>query len=105
MQIEFERDGGFAGIPLRYYADTDELPREVAEELLKLIAMSGFFDFQPDPILPGPPDTFQYRLSLSENGRKRSLSFNEVAVPATLRPLLDYLQKLAQGQRIEADII
>ena len=102
MQIEFERDGGFAGIPLRYYANTEELPVEIAEELLKLIAISVFFDLQTDPASIGPPDTFRYRLSLSENSRKKSLSFNEVAVPATLRPLLDYLQKLAQGLTIEA---
>lgn len=46
MQIEFERDGGFAGIPLRYYANTEELPVEIAEELLKLIAISVFLIFR-----------------------------------------------------------
>lgn len=102
MHIKFERSGGFAGLLLTYQADTDELPQEVAEELLRLVESSGVFELQPDEVAPaasGPPDVFFYQLSLSEGSRKKSLSFNDVTAPATLRPLLGYLQKLALDQK------
>ncbi len=102
MHIEFERSGGFAGFLLKYQADTDELPKEVAEEILRLVESSGVFDLQPDEVAPessGPPDVFFYQLLLSEGSRKKSLSFNDITTPATLRPLLGYLQKLALDQR------
>jgi hypothetical protein len=98
MQIEFERDGGYAGLRLSYRADTDELPTKVAEELMKLVENSGFFNLRPSDIMPtspGPPDAFQYRLSLSGASRQNALAFDDVSAPDALRPLLGYLQKLA----------
>jgi hypothetical protein len=102
MRIDFESSGGFANLQLTYRANTDELPQELAEELLKLIESSGFFDLQPGEVAstsPGPPDASSYRLSLSEGRRRNSLSFNDFTAPAQLRPLLERLQKLAIDQR------
>lgn len=105
MQIRFERDGGFAGLLFSCCADTDELPSEAAEELRQLVEDSGFFNLQPGSPMPaplGPPDTFRYRISLSDCGRLKSLSFRDHAVPAALRPLLNYLQQLALEQKRNA---
>jgi hypothetical protein len=102
MRIEFERSGGFAGLPLTYRADTEELPQEVTEELLKLVESSGFFDLQLSNVTPtssGPPDVFWYRLLLSEGNKQNTLSFNDATAPAALRPLLGYLQNLALDQK------
>jgi hypothetical protein len=98
MQIDFECSGGFANLRLIYRADTEELSPEIQEEILKLVESSGFFELQPSEVAPtsaGPPDVFFYRLSLSEGGRKKSLSFNDVTVPSSLHPLLRLLRKLA----------
>lgn len=98
MRIDFERSGGFAGLRLTYRADADDLAPQLAEELAALVESSGFFDIQQSEVEPapaGPPDVFLYRLSLSQGGREKTLSFNDVTAPATLRPLLERLQKLA----------
>ena len=103
MRIDFECSGGFANLQLTYHVDTDTLPRERAEELLKLVKSSGFFDLQQSDVAPerrgGPPDMFVYRLSLSEGDRQKTLTFNDATAPASLQPLLALLRKLAVEQK------
>lgn len=102
MRIDFECSGGFFHLPLAYRADTNELAPGLAQELLKLAESSGFFDFQQGdaaPKSPGPPDVISYRLSLSEGGKSKSLSVNDVTAPASLHPLLTRLRELALEQR------
>ncbi len=101
MRIDFEFSGGFANLRLTYHVDTNDLPQELAQEILKLVKSSRFFDIQPSEVAPtstGPPDVFLYRLSLSEGSKKQSLSCNDVTAPATLHPLLSLLRKLALKQ-------
>ena len=102
MRIKFECSGGFANLRLTYHADTDELPQELAEELLRLVEDARVLDIQPSEVAPrptGPPDVFVYRLSLQQGNRKTSLSFNDMTAPAPLQPLLAVLRKLALEQR------
>lgn len=103
MRIEFASSGGFANLPLNYQVETNDLPKEQAEELLALVKNSGVFDIPVNEIPPrtsgGPPDVISYRLSLSEGNRQKTLSFNDVTAPASLRPLLTLLRKLALEQR------
>jgi len=94
MRINFECSGGFANLWLTYRADTNELPQELTEELMRLVEGSGVFNLQPSEGASksaGRPDAFFYKLSLSEGSRKKTLSFNDVAAPATLHPLLAFL--------------
>jgi len=103
MRIDFESSGGFANLQLTYHVDTDKLRRERAEELLKLVESSGFFDLQQSDVAPEPrggsPDMFVYRLSMSEGDRQKNLTFNDATAPASLQTLLALLQKLALEQR------
>ncbi len=103
MRIDFECSGGFANLQLTCHLNTDGLPQVQAEELLKLVESSGVFDLQQSDVTPaadgGPPDVFFYRLSLSEGGRQKTLSFNDVTAPASSRPLLALLQKLALDEK------
>lgn len=70
MRIDFECSGGFANLQLAYHVDTDTLPQEKAEELLKLVKSAGVFDIQQRDIAArgagGPPAVFSYHLSLSD---------------------------------------
>jgi hypothetical protein len=87
---------------LTYHADTEELPLETKEEILRLVASSRVFDLHQSRVAPpsdGPPDVFFYRLSLYEGGRRQSLSFTDITAPASLHPLLALLRKLAMDQR------
>lgn len=102
MQIDFECSGGYANLQLIYRAETDDLPQELAEEILGLVENSGVFDLQQSAVAPkssGPPDVFFYRLSLHASNRQTSLSFNDVTAPAALHPLLGHLRQLALEQR------
>jgi hypothetical protein len=105
MQIDFASSGGFANIELAYRVDTDNLPEEEAKELLTLIESSCVFNLKQDdlPSNPkagaGPPDVISYRLSLSEGSKQNTLWFNDVTAPASVRPLLALLRKLALEEK------
>jgi hypothetical protein len=105
MQIDFASSGGFANLELAFRADTNTLPEEQAQELLRLIESSGVFDLKQDdlPSNPkagaGPPDVISYRLSLSESTKQNTLWFNDVTAPASVRPLLELLRKLALEEK------
>ncbi len=101
MRVDFEFSGGYANLRFEYHANTEELPEEITKELLRLVESSGVFKIKQKEVAPtsaGPPDVFFYRLSLSEAGRRISLSFNDVTAPAALHPLLALLRKLAMEQ-------
>jgi hypothetical protein len=101
MQIDFSSSGGFANLELTYHADTNTLPEEQAKELESLVESSGLLDLKQDDLPPepqaaaGPPDVISYRLSGSDGARQTTLWFNDVTAPASVRPLLAFLRKLA----------
>lgn len=105
MQIDFASSGGFANLELAYRVNTNNLPEEEAKELVRLVESSGVFNLKQDdlPSSPkagaGPPDVISYRLSLSEGAKQNTLWFNDVTAPASVRPLLAVLRKLALEQK------
>ena len=103
MQIDFATSGGFANLELAYRGDTNELPEEQANELERLVESSRAFDLEQDDVNPsvtvGRADLISYRLSLSEGNRQKTLWFNDVTAPASVRPLLAFLRKLALEQK------
>ncbi len=101
MQIDFERSGGFTGIPLTVSVDTDTLSANEAYELKELVTVSNFFS-QPAKITPstaGGADQFSYKLTVKENRRQHTVETNEASAPAMLRPLLQRLTKMARSAR------
>lgn len=103
MQIDFASSGGFTNIQLAYQGDTETLSKEQAQELVQLIESSGVFDLQQDDLNThaaiGRADVFSYRLSLSDRERETTLWMNDVTAPASVRPLLAHLRKLAIEQK------
>lgn len=103
MQIDFATSGGFANVELNYRADTNTLPEEQARELTSLVESSGTFEIQQEDVNPnvavGRADVITYRLTLSEGARQNTLWFNDVTAPASVRPLLAFLRKLALQQK------
>ena len=76
----------------------DALPAAEAKMLLDLIEAANVFDLNPNRISQKTrniPDDFTCRLTLSAAGRKKTLSFNELGAPETLRRLSAHLRKLA----------
>jgi hypothetical protein len=103
MQIDFASSGGFANIQLTYQADTNSLPEEQAKELEQLVEDSGVFDLKQDDVnsntAVGRADLISYRLTVSDGKRQTTLWMNDVTAPASIRPLLGMLRKLAIEQK------
>jgi hypothetical protein len=103
MQIDFASSGGATNQELAYQADTNTLPENVAKELLRLVESSGVFELQKSDVNPnvtvGRTDVISYRLSLFEESRQTTLWLNDVTAPASMRPLLAFLQDLALEQK------
>lgn len=103
MQIDFSSSGGVANQELHYQADTNTLPAEQAGEVAALVESSGVLDLHQEDVTPnvtvGRADVITYRLAVSDGDRQTNLWLNDVTAPASIRPLLAYLQKLAQEQK------
>ncbi|MBW4495206.1 MAG: hypothetical protein KME26_19380 [Oscillatoria princeps RMCB-10] len=97
MRINFERTGGFAGMRLATVADTNTLPPEEANQLRRLVDAADFFHLPPTITSPTPvADRFQYRLAVEENGQQHTVTVSERALPAPLRPLIEWLLAAAR---------
>jgi len=98
MHIDYQCSGGFGGLRLAYKGETDTLPTAEAKALLELIEAAKVFDLNQKQVAQksrNSPDDFACRLTLSKVGKKKTLSFNELGAPDTLRRLSVHLRKLA----------
>ena len=101
MKIEFSRTGGVAGVHLRGTFDTDELPAEQADRLRRLVSAAAALD-QPSVLTSSTSsgaDRFQYRVTITDGDRIKTVEMGESSIPRTLQPLLDYLTDLARIAR------
>ncbi|MEH2463461.1 protealysin inhibitor emfourin [Nostoc sp.] len=97
MRISFERTGGFAGITKKTTVDTDTLPPNEANTLKSLVEAADFFRLPEQITSPNPQsDRFQYKLTVEDNGKQHTVTVSEAALPGTLRPLIEWLQNIAQ---------
>lgn len=91
-KIKFVRSGGFAGVTLSSELDPGALPEDEAEQAQKLIDEARLFE-QPKQIkLRSPmPDRFEYKLTIQEKGKRRTIVVGDQSTPANLKPLIEYL--------------
>lgn len=98
MHIDYQCSGGFGGLRLAYKGETDALPAAEAKTLLDLIEAANVFKLNPKQVSQKSkniPDDFACRLTLSTVGKMKTLSFNELGAPESLRRLSIHLRKLA----------
>lgn len=100
MQIHFERTGGFVGIHLTTTISSDVLSPEEARRLQQMIDAANFFAL-PAVLTAKTPgaDRFRYRLTVTTQDRQHTVEIGEGAVPAALRPLLDWLTTVAKTRK------
>ena len=103
MKIDFATSGGVVNHELTYHGDTDTMPAEQAQELAQLIENSGVFDIKQDDLNTnaaiGRADVISYRITVSDDHRQNTLWMNDITAPASVRPLLAFLRKLAIQQK------
>lgn len=94
MKVLFERSGGFAGRTIRKEFDAAQMTKTLSRQLQDHVRDAGFFDL-PGRIEAGAPgpDRFHYRLTVEAGSRSHTVDLDEGAVPAPLRPLLDFLSR------------
>ncbi|MDN4862805.1 protealysin inhibitor emfourin [Priestia megaterium] len=103
MHIQFKCSGGIANLDLTFQIDTDKLPKEKNEKILNLIKAANLFNFKPDKIaevIASGADTFSYHLKVADKKKNRSFLFTDITAPKEVRPLLDYLRKLAIEEKM-----
>jgi hypothetical protein len=97
MRISFERTGGFAGITKKTTVDTDTLLPNEASTLLRLVEAADLFRLPELITSPNlQSDRFQYKLTVEDHGKQHTVTVSESALPGTLRPLIEWLQSIAQ---------
>ena len=97
MRVSFERTGGFAGISKKTTVDTDTLPPNEAATLPQLVEVADLFRLPELITSPNQEsDRFQYKLTVEDNGKQHTVTVSEAALPGTLRPLIEWLQNIAQ---------
>ncbi|MCL4507050.1 MAG: hypothetical protein M1434_03330 [Chloroflexi bacterium] len=97
MRASLERTGGFAGMRLTATVDSDTLGDNDAKRFEQLVESSDFFRL-PAQLAPQKPqpDRFQYTLTIENNGDKHTVTASEAALPANVRPLIDWLTRIAR---------
>jgi hypothetical protein len=100
MRIVFERTGGFAGLKLKASFDDATLPPGQARRLRRLLDESRFFELPLRIESPTRrPDRFQYRLTVEKENCVHTVQAGEDAVPATMRPLLEWLTAASRHRK------
>jgi hypothetical protein len=92
--ITFKRSGGFVGKGMRFQLNLEELPKDDARALLRLIEQSGFFKLPENLIVKFNPDEYQYTITVDAGVIYHTVRTNDSTMPASLRPLIDELSSL-----------
>jgi hypothetical protein len=92
--ITFKRSGGFVGKGMRFQLSLEELPKDDARALLRLIEQSGFFSIPENLIVKFNPDEYQYTITVDVGVIYHTVRTNDTTMPAALRPLVDELSSL-----------
>jgi hypothetical protein len=91
ITIEFERTGGFTGIPVRVILNEGLLePREFLS-VRQMVEDSGFFMLSSEMKVNTGTDQFQYRIVISTAKQRHEVVLTEKQVPEDLKPLIRFL--------------
>lgn len=101
IHIDFERTGGFTGIPDRVILDDSLLSPDELEEVRQLIERSDFFSLQAtDSSEKSMPDQFLYQITVKTTEFSHTLIIYEQEVTTHLRPLIRFLsEKTRRGRK------
>jgi hypothetical protein len=91
MRIIFRETGGFVPIFRGCDLDTDDLPVEEAARLAALVEASGILTLR-DQQVPGARDVRLLTVALETERASHRVTFDELSVPPSVRPLLDALR-------------
>ena len=95
MKIRFRQTGGFGGLVLGCDLETSALPPAEAQELTRLIKQADLEKIHARRNEKGR-DLQIYEIAV-ENEITAKASFDDMSMPANVRPLLDFLRQRARA--------
>jgi hypothetical protein len=98
MKIKFRQSGGYAGLRMGCDLDTNLLPLEEAAELQSLVEGSGVAQSQSSRS-ENAADLINYEITIETKEGTRQIAFDDLTLPESIIPLLDYLQSHAKSLR------
>ncbi len=104
MRIHFRMEGGvayFPGLSKPVTIESDQLPKEEAAELKRLVDAARFFDLPTMASAPrrGAADYYQYTVTIEEGRRSHSVRLADPLGNPDLQALLDFLRAKARALR------
>jgi len=92
--ITFKRSGGFVGTGMKYELNLNQLPKNDARSLVRLIQEAEFFNIPENLIVKFNPDEYQYTITVDAGIISHTVRTNDTTMPTSLRPLVDELSIL-----------
>lgn len=83
-------------MPLSCTIDTDTCAPEDAERLKSLVSESGIMQ-SPSLTTLAACDARYYNLHIDDGEQSHSVKFDDINIPANVRPLIDFLQSRAKS--------
>jgi hypothetical protein len=97
MRIRFRQSGGFAGLTKVVEVDSEQVSSDEVGRLRTMVdeALSQAIP-ESQPVLP---DEEQYYIEIEIEHRRQSILVARSSVPGPVRPLVEYLEKLADYEK------
>jgi hypothetical protein len=99
MRIQFERTGGFTGIPLSLNLTESDLPEDQWQALQSAIQQADFFQLPAKVTGGGQPDRFTYQITIETTTQSHTVELGEGGIPEKVQPLIQQLNLLARTHR------
>jgi hypothetical protein len=99
MRIQFERSGGFTGIPLALDLTESDLPEGEWQALESAIQQAEFFQLPNKVAGGGQPDRFTYQVTIETATHSHTVELGDGAIPDKVQPLIQQLNSLARARR------
>ena len=100
MKIRFRQTGGFGGLVLGCDLETSALPPAEAQELTRLVKQADLEKIHTRRNEKGR-DLQIYEIAV-ENEITAKASFDDMSMPAHIRPLLDFLRQRARAVPLDS---
>jgi hypothetical protein len=98
MKIKFRQSGGYAGLIVGCEVNTSSLSAEEAAKLSSLVEDSGILQ-ATSKRTPNAADLLNYEFTIETREGMHHVSFDDLSLPESIMPLLEYLQSRAKPLR------
>jgi len=92
LKITYHESGGYAGLFRGAKLDADQLPAAEARKLRQLVEKAGLAKVA-SARSEGIPDLVLHNLEVETDAGKFKLSFDDITLPDSIRPLIEFLAK------------